>query len=420
MKYEFNHCLTNNNQLPLTVTLVLGLKQLISNFANIGVRPTYKPWESHLVRKLNVMALIGFMNVSLGIIIFLVFGYHEFIPECIFILLLAPLIPLFNLHKNYIWSAYMFYINGWILFTLFGLKMGLDSLAFLLFFPVILSLMQLLARRELLKHLIANFVICFVFILLLIFGSKQQFLFINPSTDMVNTLKYINVFFSFTVTLSFLIVLTMEGAKQEKQIHNMLKEKEVLLAEVFHRVKNNMNIVTSLLNLKKNASDSEVVKQALEECKNRVYSMALVHQNIYKTNNFTDLDMKEYIHDLVDELIDSHGTINDTDISVKCEDIALDIAKAVPFGLILNELITNSFKYARISGSKLRIEIALSIDKEIIRLSYSDNGPGIKEILPKKNSLGIELIKSLSEQVDGEYEFKNNNGFKFELKFKIK
>lgn len=396
------------------------MKQLIAKYSNIGVKPFYKPWEQHLTRKLNIMALIGFLNVTLGICVFMIFGYYEFIPECIGIILLAPSIPLFNIYKNYIWSAYMFYINGWILFTIFGLKMGLDSLSFLLFFPVILSLMQLFSRRELLKHLIANFIICFAFITVLLIGGKHQWFFISPSVEMVNTLKYICVFFSFTVTLSFLIVLTMEGARQEKQIHNMLKEKEVLLAEVFHRVKNNMNIVTSLLNLKKNASDSDVVKQALEECKNRVYSMALVHQNIYKTNNFTDLDMKDYIHDLVDELIDSHGTIYDTDISVKCDDVSLDIAKSVPFGLILNELITNSFKYARVAGNKLRIEIALTIDKDTVNLHYSDNGPGIKDILPKKNSLGIELIKSLSEQVDGEYEFKNNNGFNFELKFKIK
>ena len=373
----------------------------------------------HLARKLNIMALVGFTNVSIGVIVFLIFGYTEFIPECLFVLATAPLIPLLNKFYNYVYSAYMFYLNGWVLFTIFGLKMGIDSMSFLLFFPVILSLVQLFARKELLKHLFVNFIICFSFIILMLYGQKQYWLYVNPTKDVVNTLKYIVVFFTFTVTLSFLIVLTFEGARQEKQINNMLKEKEVLLAEVFHRVKNNMNIVTSLLNLKKNASDSEVVKQALEECKNRVYSMALVHQNIYKTNNFTDLDMKEYIHDLVDELLDSHGNTLDTETVVKCSDISLDLARAVPFGLILNELITNSFKYARTPDKKLRIEIHVVKDNNTVSLIYRDNGPGMKESLPKKNTLGVELIKSLSEQVDGVFSFENNEGLLFNLKFNM-
>jgi len=181
-----------------------------------------------------------------------------------------------------------------------------------------------------------------------------------------------------------------------------------------------MNIVTSLLNLKKNASDSEVVKQALEECKNRVYSMALVHQNIYKINNFTDLDMKDYIHDLVDELIDSNGNSADTEVAIKCDEISMDIAKSVPFGLILNELITNSFKYARLKDIKLRIEILVKLIDERISLKYSDNGPGLNNEVKKNNTLGIELIKSLSEQVDGEFGFVNDNGLVFNLEFKLK
>jgi two-component sensor histidine kinase len=330
---------------------------------------------------------------------------------------MAPLIPLFNKYKNYVYSAYMFYLNGWVLFTIFGLKMGIDSMSFLLFFPVILSLVQMFARKELLKHLFLNFIICFSFIILMLYGQEQHWLYVHPTKDVVNTLKYIVVFFTFTVTLSFLIVLTFESARQEKQINSILKEKEVLLAEVFHRVKNNMNIVTSLLNLKKNASDSEVVKQALEECKNRVYSMALVHHNIYKTNNFTELDMKEYIHDLVDELLDSHGNTLDTETVVKCTDISLDLAKAVPFGLILNELITNSFKYARTPDKKLRIEIHVVKVNNDVSLLYRDNGPGMKEVAPKKNALGVELIKSLSEQVDGVFGFEKNAGLVFNLKF---
>lgn len=395
----------------------MNFNRIITKYSNIGIKASQQPWEMHITRKLNIMALVGFLNVSLGAVIFFIFDLNKFLPESFAVLAIAGLVPLFNKYKNYLWAAYTFYTIGWLFFTVLGLKMGLDSFVFLLFFPVILSLLQLLTRRELFKHLVINFVICFGFMLLLLFGSKHQWLYISPDVETVSILKYMNVFFSLTVTLSFLTVLSIEGMRQERLINSMLKEKEVLLAEVFHRVKNNMNIVTSLLNLKKNSSESEVVKQALEECKNRVYSMALVHQNIYKTNNFTELDMKEYIHDLVDELLDSHGNTLDTETLVKCTDISLDLARAVPFGLILNELITNSFKYARTPDKKLRIEIHVVKDQNNVSLVYNDNGPGMNEALPKKNALGVELIRSLSEQVDGVYGFENKDGLLFKLSF---
>jgi two-component sensor histidine kinase len=177
-----------------------------------------------------------------------------------------------------------------------------------------------------------------------------------------------------------------------------------------------MNIVTSLLNLKKNASVSSEAKDALEECKNRVYSMALVHQHLYKTNRFTNLDLKEYIHDLLDELIESNGAMDLADVSVKCSDVSLDLSQAIPFGLILNELVTNSFKYAIMPDRKLKISIQVSETGKAIQLQYHDNGPGIKEERNNKNSLGLDLIKSLSEQLDGKFEFDNQNGFEFSLR----
>ncbi len=395
------------------------LTKLFENYANFGAKQWYLPWERSLTRKLNIVSLIGFVNVLAALIIYEIIDEPHFRYEFITVLLAAPFVPLLNNKFGYVSAAYMFNLIGFVFFTFLNLKMGSESYVFLFYFSMMISVVQLLARKETFTHMIINFIMCFISIITVVVGFNKGWLHIPHSPEMVRALQTFNMIFSAIVTLSFIGVITMESQKQEQIIKSMLGEKEVLLAEVFHRVKNNMNIITSLLNLKKESSDSPVVKQALEECKNRVYSMALVHQNIYKSKNFTQLDMKEYIHDLVDELMDANGNVEITEAVVKCEDIGFDLAHAVPFGLILNELITNSFKYARTKDKNLRIEIEVTRQGNVAEFIYRDNGPGIADDSWKKNSLGLELIKSLSSQLDGDYKFENVNGVKFTLKFNV-
>ncbi len=395
------------------------LPKMFENFANFGAKQSYLPWERSLTRKLNIVSLIGFVNVLAALIIYEILDQPHFRYEFIAVLLAAPFVPLLNYKYGYVSAAYIFNIIGFVFFAFLNLKMGAESFVFLFYFSMMISVVQLLARKETFTHMIITFLLCFASIITVVVGFNKGWLYIPHSPEMIRALQTINMILSAVVTLSFIGVITMESHKQEQIIKNMLGEKEVLLAEVFHRVKNNMNIITSLLNLKKESSDSPVVKQALEECKNRVYSMALVHQNIYKSKNFTQLDMKEYIHDLVDELMDANGNVETTEASVKCEDIGFDLAHAVPFGLILNELITNSFKYARSKDKNLRIEIEVLRHGDVAEFIYRDNGPGIADNSWKKNSLGLELIKSLSSQLDGDYKFENDNGVRFTLRFNI-
>lgn len=212
--------------------------------------------------------------------------------------------------------------------------------------------------------------------------------------------------------------MVIESIAQDTLIKKMLHEKEILLAEVFHRVKNNMNIVTSLLNLKKITSQSQETKDALEECRNRVFSMALVHQNIFNNESLIGLNFKNYIINLVDEIANSFGSKESYEINYELEEIQLDLSTSIPCGLIINELITNSFKYAQLPNQKLRIDIQLTKLNGKIRLYVHDNGPGIAEnFMTTNTTLGMELIESLSEQINGKSQFKNENGASFELIF---
>jgi two-component sensor histidine kinase len=176
--------------------------------------------------------------------------------------------------------------------------------------------------------------------------------------------------------------------------------------------------VTSLLNLKKITSQSQETKDALEECRNRVFSMALVHQNIFNNDSLIGLNFKNYIVNLVDEIAKSFGDQGTFEINYDLEDIQLDLSTSIPCGLIINELITNSFKYAQLPNQKLTIDIQLTHENDKIRLHVNDNGPGIADnFMTEKTTLGMELIESLSEQINGKSQFKNENGASFELIF---
>lgn len=394
------------------------MKNSINRLVNYGVKATYLPWEIYLTRKLNAIVYLSMVNMLLGILFVAITGHTTFLYECLISLLILPVIPLLNRYKNYIWATHLFFISAFVCFIPMNLKMGLDSYMILFYFPVIISLVQLLGRRETWKHLVVLSLFCFLTVITIAIGYNYSFLDVKLSKTIINNLSLFNIIVSFSSTIAFALIMVIESIAQDTLIKKMLHEKEILLAEVFHRVKNNMNIVTSLLNLKKITSQSEETKDALEECRNRVFSMALVHQNIFNNDTLIGLNFKQYIMNLVDEIAKSFGEKDTFEINYDLEELQLDLSTSIPCGLIINELITNSFKYAQQPGKKLKVDITLQPREGGIYLAVKDNGPGISEhFLNEKSTLGMELIESLTEQINGKGEFKNNNGASYEVIF---
>lgn len=392
---------------------------MFKKIVNIGVRPGYRPWETSLTRKLNTITLISIFNIFVSLLFYWYLDIKEFIPLLLIVIAIGPTVIVFNKLLNYVWAAYAFYIVGFVFLIFLNLIMGKDSYVVMFYFPVIISLVQLLGRRETAGHLIPLAFICLLSIAIILIGFSKGWLYYKLSLEMQDLMIYFNILLSLFTALSFIGIVVVESLKQEKIIKRMLAEKEILLAEVFHRVKNNMNIVTSLLNLKKGTSDSPEVHAALDDCRNRVYSMALVHHKIFNQDNIIGLNFKDYITELVNDLMHSLGGDN-VKVSIEADDINLNLTTAIPCGLILNELITNSMKYALVPGRVMHICIKVARVNENVELRVSDNGPGIPEhAINKFNSLGLELIKSLSEQIDGNYKFSSNNGLVFDLKFKL-
>ena len=204
----------------------------------------------------------------------------------------------------------------------------------------------------------------------------------------------------------------------EDKLTLLLKEKELLIKEVHHRVKNNFMIISSLLNLQANQTGDQNTQEILQESCNRINSMALIHEKLYQSQDLTKIDFKNYITNLVSGLYQSYN-INSSKISIvtHIEKINLDINKAIPVGLVINELITNSLKHAFPEQTdKGTIEINMKKQDKRLTLTIQDNGIGLPADfdLDKAQTLGMRLVSILiRNQLDGEFRFESNDGARF-------
>ncbi len=203
-------------------------------------------------------------------------------------------------------------------------------------------------------------------------------------------------------------------------ISKSLEERENLLKEIHHRVKNNLQIISSLLSLQADSIEDKNALDAVMEGQNRVKSMALIHQNLYQTEELSSLSIHEYIQNLLDSLFRSFG-VTDEEVKSKLEieDIKFDIDTIIPLGLIINELITNSLKYAFNNTEYGEIFIGLRQESNGILLEVKDNGKGIDQTgLDKSKSFGMRLIEALCMKLNGELNITNNLGTSVQLLIK--
>ena len=222
---------------------------------------------------------------------------------------------------------------------------------------------------------------------------------------------------------SFILIIAIditEGKQFEIKLKNSIREKEVLLQEIHHRVKNNMQIISSLLNIQTRYVDDPEAVNVLKESQNRVKSMAMIHEKLYNSKSFNKIYFVDYIESLVWDLFYSYsikkGTIKPV---LDIDDIKLNIETSVPCGLIITELVSNCLKYAFPDGRQGELKVSLKNKDDYYELNISDNGIGFPENIDYKNteSLGLQLINSLTDQIDGEIELNRTNGTEFKIRF---
>ncbi len=221
------------------------------------------------------------------------------------------------------------------------------------------------------------------------------------------------------IYLHYAIDIT-ERVKAEEQIKASLAEKEVLLREIHHRVKNNMQVISSLLNLQEGYIDDEKYSGMFQESKNRIVAMALVHDRLYQSENLASINFPEYISSLASTLFQAYRTTGNIALKMDVEDVSIGIDSAIPCGLILNELISNSLKHAFPDGRDGEIRIDLRSDSDDnITLIVGNNGVEFPEDLDWKNieSLGLQLVNILTQQLHGTIEIDKSNGTAFEIKW---
>jgi two-component sensor histidine kinase len=202
--------------------------------------------------------------------------------------------------------------------------------------------------------------------------------------------------------------------EKNKQISDTLAINETLLKETHHRVKNNLQIISSLLNMQTRYIDDEKSKEIVTDSKNRIKSMSLIHQQLYQESNLTSIESTTYFTKLLDSLTTSYGIdTNSVNMQIDIESILLDIDTAIPLGLILNELISNAFKHG-VDKNNGSFSLHFSKKKDYLQLIIKDNGSGIPDDFDIKQtkSYGMKLVQILGQKLKADYTFVNENGLK--------
>jgi PAS domain S-box-containing protein len=211
-----------------------------------------------------------------------------------------------------------------------------------------------------------------------------------------------------------------ERKRTEEQIKVSLQEKEVLLQEIHHRVKNNLQIISSLLYLQSKKIKDQQTLEMFREGRNRVKSMALIHENLYQSKDLARIDFAEYIRKLINYLLRSYGHSRTITLALNTKGILLSIDTAIPCGLIVNELVSNTLKYAFPTGQAGQVDINLRpLDDQQLILTISDNGVGFPPDVDFRSteSLGLQLVNNLVKQLDGTIELRRNSGTVFKIIF---
>lgn len=207
----------------------------------------------------------------------------------------------------------------------------------------------------------------------------------------------------------------------EEQLQQALDDKDMLMKEIHHRVKNNLMIMSSILNLQSRYIEDEVAKDIFRDSQSRAKTMALIHEKLYQSGQLKRIDIKDYVNSLANYIYRVYVTEpHRIMLEVDLDDFMLDINTAISLGLILNELLTNSFKYAFPGDKKGKVTVKLhQIDNKNLLLEVKDNGAGLPADFDPHhtNSLGMQLIYNLTEQIKGELKLYGDQGTKVQITF---
>jgi two-component sensor histidine kinase len=228
----------------------------------------------------------------------------------------------------------------------------------------------------------------------------------------------------FALSLAMVFSSALEARQRRVLQHKLdqeLREKETLIKEIHHRVKNNLSVVSSLIGLQSSKSKDEFHRNLFDECRMKINAISDIHNHIYTAERFTEINIRENLGNLLKQLegfYQNHDARANLDIRI--DDVFLHIDQAMPLSLIINEVVTNSYKHAFHDRQGGLIQIEITQVGSIIQVSISDNGSGYQEKEQNSPSLGMEIIKGLAEQLDAKFEISGEEGTTFFMEFEIR
>ena len=427
----------------------MGVLDYWNNIANAGVNNQQTHTFSDKLQTRNRLSFLCAIFSLVYFVYFLVNGYYlPFIAISIGIAIFLLSIVL-NHFEKYTLSSSLILLNTNYCVLFFSIYLGFDSGIHLYLFTSPLIVLTLFDTKKIIFIALAMMSYILNFIILLLIGGlfKINFLILSESeNDAFYLVNFIcSSFILMTLALYFLYnnnkvnqLLTLQNKQlifQQEQLEDenkirkaaevravsSLSERETLLSEIHHRVKNNLAIVSALMDLQTFYLKDEKTIQILKESQNRIKSIALLHEKLYENKSLKDVDVASYTLELIHFIKQSlSNKEKDIQIHAKIDQINLEMAKAMPFGLLLNELITNSYKYAFLKKDAGNIFISIYEKDNEYTLEYKDDGPGFEYNDKKNNSLGLNLIESFCLQLNGNFTYKFiTNQMVFEFKFPV-
>ena len=228
---------------------------------------------------------------------------------------------------------------------------------------------------------------------------------------------------TFALSLAIVLASNLEARQRraiQYKLDQELKQKELLIKEIHHRVKNNLTIIASLLNMQMDKTKDKYHSDLFEDHRSKIDSIAVIHELVYKSKNYTEISLRDYIKKITSNLQEVYKSEqNKIQIAHDVHEVAVDLSYALPIGLIINEVITNSFKHAFKGRSSGQIHIHLNIEKRKVQLSISDDGQGLSQQSKKAQSIGMDILAGLVEQIDGKYSLNSQQGTVFTLEFDL-
>lgn len=406
---------------------------MFKKLLNSGVHPEMSQYERNQARLLNAIIILAFLIKLCGFLYVVIYeevSIEQFV-QTIFSLSLNVVMYYFNSKGKFNVSVWLLVLSVFIglITTVFVYKM--DSYSMVLFLLSLFSFLTIIIESK-------RKVIILTGIAILIVGAgllNNYFPFYTHSVvfsvERVNTLRLASIIviaftLFYTVYLKSYAVqyqMKLEGAvktitRQKKEVDQTVKQKEMLLAETHHRVKNNLQLIISLLELQLNMLEDNHEAKALKASISRINSMATIHKKLYKNEGQIDeLEMSDYLKELAENTISLYPSSQfGVELKTELDSCRLNLEQAIPIGLIMNEVITNSVKYGVPTDKKALFELKLTKKNDWIFIEFKDNGPGISQ--NTQSGLGHDMIDMLGRQVKTEIQRFNDDGLKTVIKIK--